>query len=105
MLAIASLHVDENEAHDWVVECWDVSLAFGHATLKELVYIRPPIGTLEAPQSKLRMRLNLLKRRLGLLDSQSRVPRQSLNSQRVPEELGLLGAEQTACTVPLKLGF
>ena len=29
--------------------------------------------------------------KLGLLESQSRMPRQSLNSQRVPAELGLLG--------------
>ena len=39
---------------------------------------------------------------LGLLESQSRVPRQSLNSQRVLVELGLLGPEQMATGPPLQ---
>ena len=32
--AMASLHVDENEAHNWVVGCWDVSVAFCHVKME-----------------------------------------------------------------------
>ena len=42
LLAIASLHVDENEAHDWVLGFGDVSVACCHAKKEELVYDHPP---------------------------------------------------------------
>ena len=38
--------------------------------------------------------------KLGLLESKSRVPRQSWNSQRVPMKLGLLGPEPMAIELP-----
>ena len=44
-LATASLHADQNEAHDWVIGFWDVSVAFHHAKIEELVYVHPPRGT------------------------------------------------------------
>ena len=34
MLAIASLHADENEVHDWVVGFWNVSVGFSDAKLE-----------------------------------------------------------------------
>ena len=45
MLAIASLHADENEVHDWVVVFWPVSIAFDHPKMEELVYIHQPRDT------------------------------------------------------------
>ena len=39
LLASASLHVDENEAHDWFVGFGDVSTALYHAKIEELVCI------------------------------------------------------------------
>ena len=39
LLAIASLHVDENEVHDGSVGIWDVSVALYHSRIKELVYV------------------------------------------------------------------
>ena len=56
-LAIVSLRVAENEGNDWVFGFWDVSVAFYHTTIQELVYVHPQRGTcplgllLEAHQS------------------------------------------------------
>ena len=54
------------------------------------------------PVPLLQQPLSLLEK-LGLLEPQSRGPRQSLNLQRVPVELGLLGPEQMATGPPLQL--
>ena len=39
LLTIASLLLDENEARDWVVGFWDVSLAFCRTKSEELVHV------------------------------------------------------------------
>ena len=39
LVAIASLHVDGNEAHEWATGCCDVSVAFSHTKIDELVYM------------------------------------------------------------------
>ena len=44
-LAIASLHVDENEARDWCIGFGDVSVAFDYAKIEEVVYVHTPRGT------------------------------------------------------------
>ena len=53
-------------------------------------------------QVPLIQQLQRLLVKLGPLESKSRVPRQSLNSQRVLVELGILGPEQMATVPPLQ---
>ena len=48
LLAIASLHVEENEGHDVVIGYCDVSVAFYHAKMEELVYVHLARGSARA---------------------------------------------------------